>query len=201
MLTEPGRFCPERIFCKLVYTDPVMSRGDVGNDTANWYYQSSLTDPDPNNTGEGLPGFVELANLYQFYRVHSIKADVTTYNQNQEAMILACWPSNDFNNVNSLTHQDILELSSNPQCKSVMCGATSGQGKAKVTTLVSAKKLVGPQFATDLDYASSTSGSPSKLFYLNVGICNCVGNFAYNAVFRTRLIYEVEFFRPRTLMT
>lgn len=201
ILREPGRFCPERLFCKLVMTDPVMSRGNVGFDVANWYYQSSLFNPDPSNAGEQLPGHAELANLYENYRVHSIHVDVEMFNQNSEAAILSVWPSAVLSPTNTLNHQEILELGSNVACKTAMCGTSGSAGKVRIRTLASALKLFGPGFARDDDYSADQGANPLEMFYVNVGICDCVGAMTYNPVFRTRLTYEVEFFTPRTLMS
>lgn len=200
ILNEAGRFTPDRLKVKLIFQDPTLYRTATGSSQAmNWGYRSSAYDPDPLLLTGAVPGFAELANLYQQYCVHAMNVDLKLSNQNTEAVIAVCWPSNTLQNNNSLTKDDIQEYSGNVLAKSTMIGGASGYSVGSLNTVVSGKQLIGNRFKTDLDFSSIVNTSPVQMYYLNVGVINCVANFTYGVAVQARLTYEVEFFRLRQL--
>ncbi len=200
ILNEAGRFTPDRLKVKLVFQDPTVYRTATGSSQAmNWGYRSSAYDPDPLVLTGAIPGFAELANLYQEYCVHSMSADLKLGNQNTESIIAVVWPSNNYQNNNSLTSADIQEYSGNVNAKSTMIGSASGYSIGVLNCKASGEQLVGSRFRTDLDYSSPTSTNPASMYYLNIGIIDCVSNFTYGVAVQARLCYEVEFFKLRQL--
>lgn len=194
-----GRFAPDKLITKLVYSDTTLTRTVTSSDAMNWGYRSSAYDPDPAALTGSIPGFVELANLYTSYCVKSMKLDLELANQNTESVIVVVWPSNVLQNTNSLTKADLMEYSSNVRGKSCVLGSTNGMSRVRISTKASGATLVGHRFETDLDYTASTSSSPAEMFYINIGVLNPFANFSYPMLTRSRVIYEVEFFRLRQL--
>lgn len=199
ILKTPGRFAPDRLRAKLVFLDTTLTRTVTSSDALNWSYRSSAYDPDPGAFSGSIPGFVELANLYSFYQVKRMKLNLTVANQNSESIILVAWPSNIAQNVNSLTKADLVEYSGNVRAKSAVVASSNGMSKASVTVIADGKQLVGPKYDTDLDYSASTSSNPSEMFHINIGMANPYGNFTYPMLTRSRVVYEVEFFKLRQL--
>ncbi len=197
---QPGRFAPDRLRVKLVYQDPTGTRTTSGSSQSiNWRYRNSAYDPDPSLLTGSIPGYAELSNLYSFYRVHGIHANIQVANQDTQAYVVVCWPSNNDNNVNSLALAELAEYSGNVLATSKIVGGASGMNVCTLTTSAIGQQLVGPVFKTDLDYSSSTSTNPVASYYLNVGAYSPVGNMAYPLVTKIRLIYDIEFFRLRQL--
>ncbi len=197
---EPGRYAADRLRVRLVYQDPTGSRTTTGSSpSTNWRYQSSAFDPDPLLLTGSIPGFAELANLYQQYCVHGIHANIQVANQDTQAYIIVAWPGNDNINNNSLAPADLAEFSGNVFANSKMVGGASGVNVASLNVSAMAEQLVGSRFKTDFDYSSSVSASPAKLFYLNIGAYSPLGNQAYPLVTKIRLIYDIEFFKLRQL--
>lgn len=199
ILSESGRFAPDRMICRLVYQDTTPVRSVTSSDAMNWGYRSSAYDPDPAVLSGAIPGFAELANLYTAYCVHQIDAEIEIANQNTESTIAVVWPSNVLQNTNSLTTSDLLEYSGNVRAQSQIITNTAGMNRATINTVAAGMQLVGSRFKTDLDYTGSTSGNPPEMFYINVGVLNPYGNFTYGMLVRSRLVYLVEFFRLRQL--
>jgi hypothetical protein len=198
---QPGRFAPDKLKVKLIFQDPTASRTVTSSNAMNWGYRSSAYDPDPALLTGAIPGFVELANLYMEYCVHSMHLSLEIANQNTESVIVAVWPSNVLQNVNSLSFNDIQEYSGNLLAKSRLLANSSGQNRTIIRTLASGLQLVGTRFRTDLTYSSSTSTNPAQTFALNIGIADPLGNFAFPMVIRSRVTYSVEFFKLRQLET
>lgn len=200
ILTEPGRFAPDRLICRLVYQDPTSYRTFTGTSNAmNWAYRSSAYDPDPAVLSGAIPGFAELANMYSFYCVHSIDAEIEIANQNTESVVAVLWPSNVIQSVNSLTLADLAEYSTNVYGEARVLSNQAGMNRALFRTSAAGKQLVGDRFKTDLDYSGSTAGNPTLMYGINIGVYDPYANFTYGVVVRARLIYQVEFFRIRQL--
>ncbi len=196
---QPGRFAPDRLRANLVYIDTALTRTVTSSDAMNWSYRSSAYDPDPGAFSGSIPGFVELANLYSLYQVRSMKLDLEVSNQGTESVILVAWPSNVAQNTNSLTKADLMEYSGNIRAKTKVISSVNGMGRGRVVVLAHGRQLIGPKFDTDLDYSASTSSNPVETFHINIGFANPYGNFAYPMLTRSRVVYEVEFFRLRQL--
>ncbi len=199
ILKQIGRFAPDRLCANLVYHDTTLTRTVTSSDAMNWSYRSSAYDPDPAALSGAIPGFVELANLYTSYCVKKMTLDLEVANQNSESVILVSWPSNVAQNTNSLTKSDLMEYSSNLRAKSKVVGTSSGYSIARLKVIADPMSLVGPKFNTDLDYTGSTSGNPTEMYHINIGFANPYGNFTYPMLTRSKVVYEVEFFRLRQL--
>ncbi len=196
----PGRYAPDRLRVRLIYQDPTGSRTTTGSSlSSNWRYRSSAFDPDPLLLTGSIPGYAELANLYSQYRVHAMHLNLDVANQDTQAYIVVCWPGTFNINNNSLSASDLAEFSGNVLGVSKMVGGASGMNVAKLKTSAFGQQLVGPQFRTDMDWASSTSTNPLKEFYINVGAYSPLGNQAYPLVVQARIIYDIEFFVLRQL--
>ncbi len=200
ILSEAGRFAPDKLICTLVYQDPTGTRSaPSGTDAMNWGYRSSAFDPDPAVLSGAIPGFAELATLYSQYCVHKISAQLELCNQELNSVIAVTWPSNSLQNTNSLTAADLAEYSGNVKATSRSLGPAAGMNRVSINTTASGTQLVGDRFKTDLDYSGSTSGNPTEMFFVNVGLYSPLGNFQYPIMTRNRLFYTIEFFRLRQL--
>lgn len=200
-LTQQGRFAPDRTFVNLVYNDTTLIRNVSSSGSMNWGYRSSAYDPDPAVLSGAIPGFVELANLYTMYRVHSMKIQITIGNQELQNLVLAVWPSTTLQNTNSLNSDDIMEFGANLRAKTMVIGPSTGSTVKFIQTTALAKSLIGPQYKYDLSYASLTSNNPTEMFFINIGLVNPVQNFDFGVVARVKIIYEIELFRLRQLQT
>jgi len=200
IFNEVGRFCADRTFVKLRWTDQTIIRPfPSGSNSLNWAIRSSAYDPDPALGTGAIPGFVEMANLYLSYRVHAMTVNLLHVNQDIQGVILGVFPSNVGYNVNSLNQADILEYTSNVHSKSVVTGGVNGQNRSSLRVRASGKSLVGPDYATNLEYTGSTSGNPSSVYWLNFAATSMNNPFAFNQTFRNSIVYEVEFFERRQL--
>lgn len=196
---DPGRFCPDRLRCKLVYNDTSTFRTHALSNTMNWAYRSSAFDPDPLLGSGAIAGFTELANMYAYYLVHSMTLNLEINNQETTASILGIWPSNVVASNNSLAATDVIEFASNPQAARRVLPPQYG-GKTRVRVKASGYKLFGRQFYTDLDYSGATGGNPVIQYGINIGITTGGGaNIAFPVIISSAITYEVEFFRLRQL--
>ncbi len=199
-LTDIGRFCPDRTFCRLRWNDTTLARSAAsGSNAMNWYIRSSAFDPDPAVLTGGIPGFVELANLYEYYKVHKMKVTYKVCNQELNAISFSCWPSNVGVNANSLTADDVMEYWGNVGAKPQMMSKDSGYSYLQGSSTADGLSLVGPIFNTDLDYSSNTSTNPALMFYLNFAAITHVGNFNFPMPVQISVVYDIEFFGRRVL--
>ncbi len=199
ILKSPGRFAPDRMKVNLTYNDTITSRSVTSSDAMNWGYRSSAYDPDPGVLTGSIPGFVELANLYQSYCVHAMRLDLEIANQNTESVIMVCWPSKVLQNTNSLTAADLNEYAGNIHAQTRMIGNSAGMNRNRIFTRAKGLQLIGERFKTDLDFSSITSTNPVETYAINIGVISPLGNFTYPMVVRSRVIYTVEFFEVRQL--
>lgn len=200
ILNEAGRFAPDKLRARLIYQDPTVIRAATGTSQAmNWNYRSSAYDPDPLLLTGAIPGFAELANHYFEYCVHSMSIEIDFGNQNTESIIAVVWPSNVGQNSNSLTLSDVQEYSGNVRAKSTIIGSANGYSIGSLRSIASGEQLVGSRFRTDLSYSSSVSTNPVSMYYLNVGIIDCVAPFTYGVAIKARIVYDIEFFKLRQL--
>ncbi len=202
-LTTPGRFCPDRLFCVLVYNDPSLTRSAASTSASelNWSLRSSLYDPDPAVLSGSIAGFAELANLYTRYKVHKMVARVDIINELPHGVFVGAWPSRVAQNVNSLTQDDLMEYFSNAGGKSVVVGKENGASVAGFSITADGASLVGPIFDTDLDYTSGVGTNPVEMFHINFGAVDPQGAFVYPLTVRCRVLYHAEFFDRRQLET
>lgn len=199
-LRDAGRFCPDILYTTLRFSDQTLARSATGTSNAmNWGYRSSAFDPDPALLTGAIPGFVELANMFEQYRVHSMIASVTIINQETEGLIVTIWPAQLVQNVNSLNTSDIIEYGSNVGGKSIAIGPVQSLAFKTVGCKASGMDLIGPTFKYDLDFASTTSGNPVNSFAINVGIAKTQGNFNFPVGSRVVIRYMIEFFQRRQL--
>jgi hypothetical protein len=184
-----------------VYNDTTTTRTHALANTANWAYRSSAFDPDPSLGTGAIPGFAELANLYNHYLVRSMGLSLEIYNQDVNAYILGVWPSNVLQSVNSLLASDVIEFASNPgSVRAIMPTANGGMNNRKHFVKATGLKLFGRQFLTDLDYASGTSTNPVLPYGINIGFTVGSGaNIAFPPIVSAAVTYEIEFFGLRQL--
>jgi len=202
ILTEPGRYCPDRLIVPLMFTDITLTRGVTGSSNAsNWSLRSSAYDPDPVLGTGAIPGFTELANLYGAYRVRQMKVDWEVVNRGDfNGKVLCLWPSLAFNAANSLAGNDILEYSSNPRGVSAVVDLSGGMSRARLTLVTSLLDFAGPNGFTDLTWSGTTSGNPAAMWYLNFATTIPTGFFqATGITSRVRVTYVTEFFERRSL--
>ncbi len=200
ILRELGRFAPDRMRVNLIYQDSSATRTVTGTSQAmNWQYRSSAYDPDPLVLTGAIPGYAELANLYYEYCVHGMYLELELANQDTQAYVVVTWPGNSSISNNSLTLADIAEFSGNVRADSKMVGTVNGISLCKLNSAAVAQQLIGDRYKTDLDYSSSTSTNPVKMYYLNVGVYSPSANIGFPVITRARIVYDVEFFTLRQL--
>ena len=200
-LRRPGQFAPDSYEATLVWVDTNSTRTGTGTfDAINWCYRTSAYDPDPSVLTGAIPGFVELANLYGYYRVISMRLflDIATAEVNQSTVVV--WPSNVLNSVNSLTKTDLMEVAGNPFARSRMTGINSVV-PVKISTKLSPKKFLGNVYYTDESYASTTSSSPANMLYMNIGLYKNDGSYDYATPITARVLYKVRFYGRRQLFS
>jgi len=199
-LTQPGRFASDRLYAILRYNDTTFARSaPATSDSMNWRYRSSAFDPDPLILSGAIPGFVELANLYNFYRVEKMVAQAEFNNQETEATIVAGWPSTNDNNNNSLSSSDVVEYGSNVHGTNIMLGNGNGQGRGRLSVTADLMQLVGPNGFTDLDYSSDTSTNPVVVYYINFGTAKTIGNYSFAMPTKVTIDYHLCFYKLRQL--
>jgi hypothetical protein len=168
----------------------------------NWNYRSSAFDPDSSLGSGAIPGFVELANLYNSYLVRSMSMTLEIANQSLDSMILGIWPSNALQNVNSLNAAAIQEYSSNPRSQRHLMPCSTAGDVLRTTMTTTGKQLFGRQFLTDVTFASSTSSNPSLMYGINIGCFDGLGNnLPYPVVLSATVLYEIEFYGIRQLQS
>lgn len=198
---QVGRFCPDRTITKLRWNDTTTYRSNTGQPAQNFYFRSSGYDPDPAVLTGSIPGFVELANLYHFYRVHAMQANVEMANHETAPVMIGGWPSSIAQNLNSLTASDCLEFAGNVGGRVIFLGANGAQSVRKFKITATGKSLYGPTYLTDMDFAADTSSNPTAMFYINLFEITDTGNFSYGIGVRTSIFYTIEFFGRRSLET
>jgi hypothetical protein len=199
-LNERGRFAPDMMYVTLRFSDTSLTRSaPMSTSVMNWRYRSSAFDPDPLLLSGSIPGFVELANLYNQYRVEKMVAHIELSNQETEAVIVSGWPSNNDNNNNSLAATDVLEYGSNVRGQFKMLSAVSGMSRGSLTIVADLNQLVGPTGFTDLDYSSDTSTNPVVTYFVNFGVVKTSGVFNFGIPTKVDVDYHVCFYKPRQL--
>lgn len=194
-----GRFAPDRLRVNLRYVDTTTSRGTTSNNAMNYNYRSSAFDPDSALGSGAISGFTELANLYQSYRVLSMRLKLEVLNEEVTGVIFTIWPSSTAQNVNSLAASDVLEYGGNVRARTHIIPTVNG-GIQTLTCLARGTDLLGPQFLTSNAFASGTGGNPSIMYFINVGAMTTLGgNFTTHMSIRATIDYEVEFFEVRQL--
>lgn len=186
---------------KLSWNDTTLTRASAGSTKVlNFGIRSSAYDPDPAALTGSIPGFVELANLYEFYRVHKMVAVFTVSNNEPNGITIGAWPSSVIQNVNSLTDADCLEFAGNVGGKITMMGNNNSPPKT-VRVIADGRSLLGRSFQYDLDYSASTSSNPPIMYGINFFAVSNYGNFSYAINTRLKVVYHVEFFTRRQLET
>lgn len=198
---QTGRFASDILHVRLLYQSPTATRSVTSSQAMNWGYRSSAYDPDPLLLTGAIPGFAELSNLYMEYCVHKMVLNIEVVNQETSGIIFVAWPSNVYQNSNSLTQADLAEYSGNLRATSAILGATTGMNRVSRRINASAMSLVGPRYKYDLDYSSSVSNNPVEMYYINIGCYSPIANFNFPVIVRERITYHIEFFKLRQLET
>jgi len=198
-LSTAGRFTPDRQIVSLRYNDTTTARSHALSNALNWNYRSSAFDPDSAFGSGAIPGFTELANLYERYLVHRMCLRIEFGNQDTTNYMLGIWPSNVGQNVNSLVASDIIEYAANPNGKYMMIPILQA-GDARTTCTAVGTRLLGRQFMSDLDFTGGTGGNPTTMFYINIGVFRADGsNMAFAITVKASIMFRVEFFGLKQL--
>jgi hypothetical protein len=184
----------------LKWTDQTVTRSATGSSQAmNWAIRSSAYDPDPALSTGAIPGFVEYANLYSSYCVHSMSCKLQVGNADTAPICFGILPSLERFNVNSLAVADCQEYFSGPKGKQKMLGSNSAISVGMLRSKATADLLVSNRFRTDLDYSSPTNTNPVELYWLNFMAYKHTSNFSNPLSVTCEIVYEVEFFGRRAL--
>lgn len=201
IMRQIGRFMPDRLRVRLRYNDVNTYRIRSASSVQNWNYRSSAYDPDSALGSGAIPGFAELANMYQGYLVHKMEFQGEFNNGNGDSAIIGAWPSSTLQNVNSLTSNQIVEFSANPAGLSRIIPPNTAR-PVTLRCVAEGRKLFGRQFLTDTTYTGSTGGNPSVMYGINIGILNAAGtNWTFGFASKINITYDVEFMEVLQLQT
>lgn len=192
---------PDKFLCKMKYQDTVNTTILItgGQQTQGVNYKvNSLYDPLQTTAAEqSIPGFLELANMYGYYRVHAAKitANIGGNQGPYGALAIAGLTGAYPNFSNYSTYASMLQATANPY---VVYGLLSPSLKASVNleTYCNMNKLVGSKIgSTDDDYAASVTADPKNLLWGYVAISvpvNAPANLTYTVT--TEIEFWCEFY-------
>lgn len=195
-----GEYAPDILRCKLVYSDPSFRRTNVGGNNIGWRYQSSAYDPDTLIGGVYMPGYLELAAMYNNVRVSGIAYDISMCNVETfpvQFYVIGTDLDPGFNPGTSVT----VPWLANPECKSMILGPIGGQDRGRLKGYLSVATLTDNTSKTDPAFAGSTAGpQPTKMVYLNVGT-NAAFVSVTGPTCLIKLTYYCEFYGRKVVPT
>jgi len=202
VVSKPGLGLPYHTKAFLVWRDLTTARTRGSADAMNFSVQSSAYDPDPAYATGAIPHFVELANEFNAYRVFSMKVDWEFINNNDNPVTCCIWPTPFPISANSLSYSQIIEYSANAGGRSFTVGRFDGQPRGRLRGVTHGRTWFGPNFHGDHIYSSSTSSSPSSMYYWNFGIFTPTqANFNNQVCSNLTVTYEIQFFEKNVVLT
>ena len=95
VIRTPGVAVPDRMFVQLNYMDTTSRVLAAAGNPFGYirYFSNGMFDANPLILTSPIPGFTELASLYEQYRVHSIKVSLRFCNQETFPSVVLIWPT------------------------------------------------------------------------------------------------------------
>lgn len=157
---------PDCLRVKLTYFDTATLRNNVGAGRMSWRIRTSAYDPDPLLLTGALPGFAELAAMYNAYLVTGVAWNINLVNAETFPVSVVVVPTS-------------LDIGSNYVANDVsdyryasparVLGGTGAMNRARIKGYISQKKLFGSKQTTyDSNWYSGTNTNPGLLQYVNV---------------------------------
>ena len=204
LIRQPGVIVADRHFCKLRYTDQTSNLLSIASNYGLIrYYANNVFDANPLILTSSVPGFTELASLYERFRVRACKVKLTACNQEAFPVVVMTIPTN-YDIAGSLSHPFLQELLDNPYCKYKALSAKGGQDKCTISNYITMERLFGTKnVKTDEAYAGYDSANPGIMGFMNLCVYSMnATNFTTASVpFEARMTYYVEFFQRKVLTT
>lgn len=201
----PGVAVPDKMFVKLNYMDTTSRVLAAAGNPFGYvrYYSNGLFDANPLILTSAVPGFTELAGLYEQYRVHAVKMTLRFCNQEAFPSVVVTWPT-DVDQTGLISQQYLQEMCGNAFARFKHLSAKGGMDKGAIVNYISHKKLIGTRnYNTDVNYAAFTNANPARLMFMNIGVYSMDGSnyTAANIPFEVRLTFYAEMFNRRQLTT
>lgn len=202
-IRRPGVVVADRTYIKFHYMDTTSRLLAAAGNPYGYirYYANGLFDANPLILTSAIPGFTELASLYEQYRVHGAKITIRFVNQETFPSVVVIWPT-DQDQTALITQQYLQEMCGNAFAKFRHVSSKGGMDRGVLSAYISFKKLVGTaNYNTEADYASVTSTNPVKLMYWNIGTYSMDNSnyTAANVPFECRITFYAEMYNRRQL--
>lgn len=203
VVRTPGVVVADKTYVKLHYMDTTSRVLAAPANPFGYirYFANGLFDANPLILTSLVPGFTELATLYEQYRVHGAKITVRFVNQEAFPSVVVVWPT-DQDQSASINQQYLQEMCGNYFARFRHLSSKGGMDRASITNYISFKKLIGTRnYNTDLNYSSLVSTNPLKLMYWNIGTYSMDNSnyTAANVPFECRITFYAEFFNRKQL--
>lgn len=200
MYSSPRTVMPAQYVTNLVYLVDVINT-NVGGVQASVQYRSEAYDVDPSVGSTAMPGFTELAAIYQRYRTLRMSYKFTCCNQEAYSVAVVHGFSAKAIASGSLN----LQYGGNPLMHVGMLGASTGQGRGIYRQSSSVMNIVGtkqPLF-DDLYTGSTTSATlaTAGTVYCYFGIIAPVALTALGVNVVAEITLQLQFYRPNFILT
>jgi hypothetical protein len=204
VLNSVGEFAPPSLRVPLVYTDLTTIQTQNGQSQTNWYYGTSAYDVNPLIGTTAMPGYLELAALYNQYRVHSIHLKFEGSNMHTSPVVLSIWPSFEVQTHNALTNINIIEYGGAYKGIRQVISPSGGMDRISCHKKYTLTELVvNHSWLGDSNYTATVTSNPTTMWNVNMGIAATVGTLTTNGgiqgIFSVAL--DVEFFDRKTLLS
>lgn len=205
VIRTPGVAVPDKMFVQLNYMDTTSRVLAAAGNPFGYirYFSNGMFDANPLILTSPIPGFTELAALYEQYRVHSIKVSLRFCNQETFPSVVVIWPT-DQDQSGLISQSYLQEMCGNAFAKYKQVSSKGGLDAGEINFYLSHKKLIGTKvYNTANEYSAFVTANPARLTYVNVG-CYSMDNSNYTAAnipFEVRLTYYAEFYNRKQLTT
>jgi len=204
VLHIPGEFAPKSMRVKLCYNDLTTVQTQNGQSTSNWYYRTSAYDVNPLIGTTAMPGFLELAALYNQYRVHGIAVHFEGSNMHTSPLILGIFPSYETYGHNTLSNINIIEYSGTRYGFRKVISPSGGMDALRLNKTWTMTQLVGNEsWLMDSNYTATVTSNPTTMWNVNIAITATVGTLTTNGGLQGlySVVLDVEFFDLKTLVS
>lgn len=153
---------------------------------------NGVYDIDPTLGSTAVPGFIEWASLYGFYRVVQVgyKVQAVSLESSKPCKFYAVMLNSD----PGTTLSGI--IIGNSLCKETVLGINSGMGRATLSGRAKVSQILGSKTSFTADsYRAVTTANPADLIWIGFGATTLDGgNFASGIALSIVLTVEVEFY-------
>jgi hypothetical protein len=173
----------------------------VGTTQTSVQYRTEAYDVDPALASTAMPGFTELAGVYQRFRALRMSYKFSAANQEVFPMIVLHGFSATAISAASLN----LQYAGNPLFSTGMLGPLTGQDRGTFSKSAAITQIVGTKqpLYDDLYTGSTTSATlaTAGTCYCYFGVVTPVPLTAAGVFLKVEIILQLQFYRPRFLLT